>query len=86
MKLLYEKTLRGEDILVVATLFNAANAALTVKASVGVGKPYYVFDSITGVAAVDFAGAPIASADLAVNQQNIDALLAAPPFDKITFV
>ena len=57
------------------------------KRTPGVGKPFYLFANLPGpVVAADYEGAPIVSEDVAANKQAIDAMLANPPLDKLTFL
>lgn len=61
---------------------------VSVKTIAGEGFPYYVFDSIpfdyTNGIVVDFTGAPICDESVQTNIDNIEAMLANPPLDKIS--
>ena len=78
---------RGVDILTFPLLAEGVNVAEHVKIQPGVGKPWYI---VTGFpdgqpSGVNFADAPIVSSDASVNQANMEALLASPPWDAFSY-
>lgn len=70
------------------TVNNLDTVALALKNMPGVGKPFLLFQSLPGpVVAADFDAHPDfkVSADVAANRTMIDAMLASPPDDALTF-
>lgn len=82
-------TIKKRGVDTVAFLLTAPNTdhASHVKNVPGVGKPYFVFASLPNgnPTSVDFADAPIVNIDESVNQANIDAMLANPPWDALVY-
>ena len=86
MKLVCEIMINGVEQVKVLTTANNIDQGLFLKNKPGVGKPFYMFNTLaSGVIGADFDGAPIVSADVAENNAAIAAMLAAPPLDKIIF-
>ena len=79
-KLVCMKVISGVDALRVFTTVSGAQGSI-IKTIVGVGNPYWIWATIPAgtVIAADFTDAPIASADIAVNNANAAPLLATPP-------
>lgn len=79
-KIICEKTLLGATGVKVFTTVAGDQGAI-IKQMVGVGNPYWIFSSIPPgkVIGADFTTAPIASSDVATNNQNAAPLLASPP-------
>lgn len=79
-KLVCMKVINGVDALRVFTTVSGAQGGI-IKQIVGVGNPYWIWSSIPSgtVIAADFTSAPIADADVAVNNANAAPLLATPP-------
>lgn len=79
-KLICMKTIAGVDALRVFTTVSGAQGAI-IKQLAGVGNPYWIWSSIPSgtVVAADFTDAPIADADVNVNNTNAAPLLASPP-------
>lgn len=85
MKLVCEVMVNGVATAKVLTTANNMNQGQLVKTLPGVGKPFYMFATLTGtLLAADFDGAPIVSSDIAENNAAIEAMLADPPLDKLT--
>lgn len=87
MKLLCMVKKRGVETFGVILTASNTDHATFVKNAVGVGKPYLLFESLpdgnpTGAV---FDGAPIVNNDPAVNQTDIDAMLANPPWDNLIY-
>lgn len=80
MKLVCEMTINGQDVVKVLTTANTANQGSLVKIRPGVGKPFWMWNSIPAgtVIGADFTGAPVVSDDVAVNNANIQAITANP--------
>jgi hypothetical protein len=87
MKLVCELLINGEMQTKVITTVSGLDAnASFVKSKPGVGKPFYMFNTLPGtVVGADYDGAPIVSEDVAANKRAIEQMLADPPLDKITF-
>lgn len=87
MKLICTVKKRGVDTFGVITTADNTNHAEFVKNAVGVGKPYLLFATLPdgNPSGADFSAAPICSVDVAVNQTEIDAMLASPPWDALTY-
>ena len=71
------------------TVNNVSQVALAIKTMPGVGKPFLIFASLPGaVAAADFDLYPsyVVSSVTADNAALINAMLATPPLDALTFV
>jgi hypothetical protein len=86
MKLVCEIMVNGEAQTKVLTTATGIDVGAFVIQKPGIGKPYYVFNTLPGaVLAADYEGAPIVSSDKAENNRNIQAMLNNPPFDKLTF-
>lgn len=79
-KLVCYKVIAGVDGLRVFTTVSGPQGGI-IKQIVGVGNPYWIWNSIPSgtVIAADFTNAPIADADIAVNNANAAPLLASPP-------
>lgn len=79
-KLVCEKTLGGVTAVRVFTTVSGAQGAI-IKQIVGVGNPYWIWNSIPAgtVIGADFTSAPIADPDVSVNNTNAAPLLASPP-------
>jgi hypothetical protein len=75
------------DLTVVGTTADNADQAEAVIAAVGVGNPFYVFEtldpSIEGSPGADFSDAPRVSEDVAETQAVINEMLANPPLDRV---
>lgn len=79
---------RGVDTLAFPLLAEDVNVAEHVKNQPGVGKPWYIvtsFGSDGQPSGVDFTNAPIVNLDTAVNQANLDAMLASPPWGAFSY-
>lgn len=78
---------RGVDIIGTILLAENVDLANAIKTNPGVGKPYFVFNSLPdgNPIGVDFADAPIVNLDASVNQTNIDNMLADPPWDALAY-
>lgn len=87
MKLICEMEVRGEQRLVVLTTANGADHGELVLNRPGVGKPYWIFNSIPDgkVVACDFTDAPLVVEDIATNNANIAAMPATPPAGLLTY-
>jgi hypothetical protein len=86
MKIVYG--LDGDvTIPVVYTSGDGSNPAMDIEAVVGVGNPFYAFESlpeaVEGNIAWDPDGAPLCTADILENQEAIDDMLADPPLSKV---
>jgi hypothetical protein len=79
-KLICEKTIAGVTAVRSFTTVAGPQGAI-IKQIVGVGNPYWIWNSIPAgqVIGADFTNAPIASADISVNNANAAPLLADPP-------
>ncbi len=79
-KLVCEKTLGGVTAVRVFTTVSGSQGAI-IKQIVGVGNPYWIWNSIPSgtVIGADFTSAPIADTDVSVNNTNAAPLLAPPP-------
>lgn len=79
-KLVCEKTINGVTAVRVFTTISGPQG-LAIKQIAGVGNPYWIWNSIPSgtVIGADFTNAPIASADVAVNNTNAAPLLDTPP-------
>lgn len=79
-KLICMKVINGVDAFRVFTTVSGPQGGI-IKTIVGVGNPYWIWSSIPAgqVIAADFTDAPIASADVSVNNANAAPLLASPP-------
>ena len=79
-KLVCMKVINGVDALRVFTTVSGPQGGI-VKQIVGVGNPYWIWNSIPSgtVIAADFTDAPIASSDISVNNANAAPLLTDPP-------
>ncbi len=92
-KLICVKTIAGVSALRVFTTVAGAQGSY-IKLLAGVGNPYWIWNSLpvpdNQVIAADFTNAPIASADVSVNNANAAPLLADPssvePSSVLTFV
>lgn len=85
MKLVCEIMVNGVATAKILTTANNYDQGMLVKTLPGVGKPFYMFATLSGtLLAADFDGAPIVSANIAENNAAIDAMLANPPLDKLT--
>lgn len=89
MYLIYMGKKLGQDKLLTFLLTDqgAANLATGVKLNPGVGKKYFVFDALPdgNPTGVDFTDAPVVSTDVSINQAAIDAMLATPPWDALSY-
>lgn len=87
MKLICMVKKRGVDTFATVVTAENTNHALFVKNAVGVGKPYFLFATLPdgNPDSANFADAPIVDIDTAVNQANIDAMLANPPWDALIY-
>lgn len=82
VKLVCEIVVNGEARVSVLTTANNIDLGAFVKnIRPGVGKPFFVFNSIPAgtVVAADFTTAPIVSTDVAANNAAIADMLANPP-------
>lgn len=79
-RLVCEKVLGGVNAVRVFTTVSGPQGPI-IKQIVGVGNPYWIWNSIPAgkVVGADFTNAPIASSDIAVNNANAAPLLASPP-------
>ena len=79
-KLVCEKTIGGVTAVRVFTTVGGPQGAI-IKRIVGVGNPYWIWNSIPlgTVIGAAFTNAPIADADIGVNDMNAAPLLASPP-------
>ena len=79
MKLVCEIMVSGQMTAKILTTANNMDQGQLVKTLPGVGKPYYMFATLSGtLLAVDFDGAPVVSADVAENNANIQMMLDDP--------
>lgn len=80
MKLVCEIKISGVDTLVALTTAPNIDLGAFVKVKPGVGKPFYVWNSIPqpNPTSCDFSNAPIVSSDTAVNNAAIGAITVAP--------
>jgi hypothetical protein len=86
MKLVCEILINGEMQTKVLTTATGLDNGAFVRTKPGVGKPFYMFNTLPGpVLAADWDGAPIVNQDAAVNNAAIAAMIANPPLDKLTF-
>ena len=82
VKLVCEILISGvEQVKVLTTANNIDLGAFVKNIKPGVGKPFFVFNSIPAgtVVAADFSTAPIVSSDVAANNAAIADMLANPP-------
>lgn len=90
MKLVCEILVNGEMATKVLTTVSGLDAnAQFVKTKPGVGRPFYMFNSLPypdrSLMAADWEGAPLVSDNVAENKAAIEQMLANPPLDKLTF-
>lgn len=88
MKLLFMGKRRGVDMFIPMLTADNTDHASFVRNMPGVGKPFYLFATLpdgdpSGV--IGWADAPVVSSDPAVNQANIDAMLADPPWHVLVY-
>lgn len=70
----------------VTTVSGLDQNAAFVRTLPGIGKPFYMFNSLPGkVVGADFEEAPLVTADISENKRIIEGMLAAPPIEKIQF-
>lgn len=77
----------SKHVTKVFPLSDPESHAMHVKAIPGVGKPFLLFATLPdgNPSGADFSDAPICNNDPAVNQADIDAMLAAPPWDDLVY-
>ena len=87
MNLLCIAKKRGVDTFMVQLTAQNANHAEFVKNMPGVGKPFLLFASLPDgpPTSANFTNAPVVSSDTSANQAAIDAMLADPPWDALTY-
>ena len=87
MKLVCEIKIGGVDTLAALTTAPNLDIPAFLKVKPGVGKPYFVWNSIPypNPSTCDFTNAPIVSSDVAVNAANIAAITIEPE-DVLTWV
>lgn len=86
MKLVCEIVINGEEVLAALTTAPNLDIGAFVKMRPGIGKPFYVWDSIPAPnpTSCDFTNAPIVTSDTAVNNANI-AAITVDPADVLTW-